>query len=187
MARHETGKAKTLSTAQIRAVLSVLNTTRDVAMFLLSAKAALRAVEIAGLQWRHVRGDVLELTPDITKGGKPRIVPIGRAMRDALDAHRGDAPDHQNVFPNRHTAGRSLSANAVSQWFRHLYVERMGWTGYSSHSGRRTAITQLARSIVTHGGSLRDVQDIAGHSSLKTTQIYIEVSSDAKRRAMDAL
>ena len=187
MARTTTGQAKILSAAQTRAVLAVLNTTRDVAMFLLSAKAALRAVEIAGLQWRHVRGEVLELTSDITKGGKPRTVPAGKQLRDALEALRGDATDDAHVFPNRHTGGRSMSANGVSQWFRHLYVERMGWTGYSSHSGRRTAITQLARTITTHGGSLRDVQDIAGHSNLNTTQIYIEVSSDAKKRAMEAL
>lgn len=156
-------------------------------MFLLSAKGALRAVEIAGLQWRHVRGDCLELTSDITKGGRPRTVPIGKQLRDALEAHRGDASDNDYVFVNRHTAGRCLTANAVAQWFRHLYVERMGWTGYSSHSGRRTAITQLARTITTHGGSLKDVQDIAGHASLSTTQIYIEASSDAKKRAMEAI
>lgn len=156
-------------------------------MFLLSAKAALRAVEIAGLQWRHVRGDCLELTTDITKGGRPRTVPIGKQLRDALAAYRQGAPDDARVFQNRHTGGRSISANAVSQWFRHLYGERMGWSGYSSHSGRRTAITHLARTITTHGGSLKDVQDIAGHTSLKTTQIYIEASSDAKKRAMEAL
>lgn len=187
MGRTTTGQAKVLSASQIRAVLAVLDSPRDSAMFLLSSKAALRAVEIAGLQWRHVRGDVLELTSDITKGGRPRTVPIGRQLQTALAAYRNDAPDEANVFSNRHTAGRSLTANAVAQWFRHLYVERMGWTGYSSHSGRRTAITQLARTITTHGGSLRDVQDIAGHAHLNTTQVYIEVSSDAKKKAMDAL
>lgn len=185
--RRETGKAKTLSAAQIRAVMAVIDTPRDQVMFLLSAKAALRAVEIAGLQWRHVRGDVLELTADITKGGRPRTVPIGKQLQDALAAYRGDAPDDCHVFSNRHTAGKSISPNAVAQWFRHLYTSRMGWTGYSSHSGRRTAITQLARTITTHGGSLRDVQDIAGHANLTTTQIYIEASSDAKKRAMEAI
>lgn len=187
MARTTTGQAKTLTPAQIRAVLAVIDNPRDECMFLLSVKAALRSIEIAGLQWRHVRGTELELTSDITKGGRPRTVPIGTQLRMALEAYRGDAADSDHVFRNRHTGGRNLSPNAVAQWFRHLYGARMGWTGFSSHSGRRTAITHLARTIMLHGGSLRDVQHIAGHSSLTTTQIYIEGSSDAKRRAMEAL
>jgi len=159
-------------------------------MYLLSAKGGLRAVEIANLRWQHVRGDVLELTADVTKGKKPRTVPMGKVLRESLEALKAElgAPaDTDPVFCNRHMKGHPLTANAVSQWFRHLYNTRMGWTGYSSHSGRRTVITQLARMIVQHGGSLKDVQDIAGHSQLTTTQIYIEPSNDAKKKAMEAL
>jgi integrase/recombinase XerD len=48
-------------------------------------------------------------------------------------------------------------------------------------------VTELAKSIVSHGGSLRDVQQLAGHASLATTQRYIEGNSDAKRAAIEAL
>lgn len=157
-------------------------------MFLLSVKAGLRAVEIAGLQWRHVRGEALELTKDITKGGKPRVVHMGKALREALDAHKaaaGEATDADWLFSNQQMRGYGLSPNAVAQWFRYLYVERMGWEGYSSHSGRRTFITNAARKVTTVGGSLRDVQDLAGHASLKTTQVYIDQNEDAKKRLAD--
>jgi len=50
---------------------------------------------------------------------------------------------------------------------------------------RRTFITNAARKISSVGGSLRDVQSLAGHSSLTTTQRYIEVNGDAKRRVVD--
>ena len=67
-----------------------------------------------------------------------------------------------------------------------LYA-RLGLKGASSHSGRRTFVTEAARAIVSHGGSLRDVQQLAGDASLATTQRYIEGNSDAKRAVVEAL
>jgi integrase/recombinase XerD len=46
----------------------------------------------------------------------------------------------------------------------------LGFVGCSSHSGRRTLITNVARKISTVGGSLKDVQQLAGHANLQTTQ-----------------
>jgi integrase len=70
--------------------------------------------------------------------------------------------------------------NKFAGWYRAL-----GFSGASSHSGRRTAITLWARRISTLGGSLRDVQLLAGHSALGTTQRYIEGSDEAKRRVVE--
>ena len=77
-----------------------------------------------------------------------------------------------------------MSAGAVQVWFHRLYQE-LGFSGASSHSGRRTFITRIARKIVEAGGSLRDVQELAGHASLSTTQRYIQGDSAAKRRVVD--
>jgi integrase/recombinase XerD len=66
-------------------------------------------------------------------------------------------------------------------FFARLY-KRMGFQGATSHSGRRTYITRAARKISQAGGSLRDVQLLAGHSQLSTTQRYIEQDGEAQRK-----
>jgi integrase len=59
--------------------------------------------------------------------------------------------------------------------------------GCSSHSGRRTFITRAARLVHKAGGSLRDVQLLAGHRSIQTTQRYIDGDSDAQRRLVSLI
>jgi integrase len=71
-------------------------------------------------------------------------------------------------------------SRAYAIWFLTLYRD-LGFKGASSHSGRRTFITMAAKRCIEGGGSLRDVQQLTGHSSLATTQRYIEGDSDAKR------
>jgi integrase/recombinase XerC len=183
--------AKILTTGDLKMVLAALKNTREMALVLLSLKAGLRAVEIAGLTWGCIREDdsVIELVS--TKGDKPRTVPVNKDLRKALRAYRLESKrtgDDDHVFLARHARpGTPMTANAVAAWFRDLYTRRLGWTGYSSHSGRRTFATRAARKATDAGGSLRDVQDMLGHSSLQTTQRYLEPSSDAKRKLVDTV
>jgi site-specific recombinase XerD len=77
-----------------------------------------------------------------------------------------------------------MSRQAIAVWVHRLYTE-LGLKGASSHSGRRTYITRLAKPVVEAGGSLRDAQQLAGYFSLSTTQRYIEGSFEAKRRVTE--
>jgi integrase/recombinase XerD len=72
--------------------------------------------------------------------------------------------------------------NTFQRWCRHL-----GFVGCSSHSGRRTFITNAARKISTVGGSLRDVQMLAGHTNLRTTQRYIDANPEAQTRVVQQI
>ncbi|WP_262984754.1 site-specific integrase [Sphingomonas daechungensis] len=65
--------------------------------------------------------------------------------------------------------------------------DELGLTGCSSHSGRRTFITGAARAVHRAGGSLRDVQELAGHRALTTTERYIEGDRDAQHRLIKLL
>ena len=70
--------------------------------------------------------------------------------------------------------------NMFAAWF-----DDVGLTGCSSHSGRRTFITSVARKISSVGGSLRDVQMLADHSSLAVTQRYIEGEVEARTKVVE--
>ncbi len=85
------------------------------------------------------------------------------------------------AFPSESVAAFIGMRNSVAHWFKRYYAS-LGFDGCSSHSGRRTFITGAARRVSEAGGSLRDVQQLAGHASLQTTQRYVEGSTDAKRR-----
>ena len=75
---------------------------------------------------------------------------------------------------------------SIVVWFNRAY-RFLGLDGCSSHSGRRTFITQAARLVHTAGGSLRDVQLLAGHASIQTTQRYIDGDSDAQRQLVSLI
>jgi integrase/recombinase XerD len=192
-------QAKILSLKQEAAVLRYMETTRyperNRVMFTLSVKAGMRAKEIASLTWGMVTdasGEVAEeiSLPDAASKGKGgRTIPLNSKLKAALVAlyssrEHNPAP-HQPVICSER--GRSkMSAASVTVWFHRLYND-LGLVGCSSHSGRRTFITRAAKRIVEAGGSLRDIQQLAGHANLGTTQRYIEGNSEAKRKLVNLI
>jgi len=70
--------------------------------------------------------------------------------------------------------------NMFASWF-----EGMCLNGCSSYSGRRTFIINAAKKISSVGGSLRNVQMLAGHSSLAVTQRYIECNGEARVKVVE--
>jgi integrase/recombinase XerC len=189
-------QAKILTDKQVRAVLAELDTRRyplrDRVIFLLSLKSGLRAKEVSSITWAMVTdaegeiADVIALENRASKGkGGGRHIPIHPDLKAALIAlhrDRGDKarPDMPVVHSER---DRGLSAAAVVVWFHRLYAD-LGMVGCSSHSGRRSFITRAARKISEVGGSLRDIQALAGHASLGTTARYIEADAEAQRKVV---
>jgi len=187
-------QAKVLNSKQVDAVLNYINGLRyglrNQVIFLLSVRAGLRAKEIAALKWSMVLGadgeigEFIHLTNNASKGMSGRIIPINRQLKAALLElfRQGEIDPTGHVIRTErsdHTSAQAV-VNLFQSWYRDL-----GLVGCSSHSGRRTFITNAARKISTVGGSLRDVQHLAGHSSLQTTQRYIEGDSEARKRVVD--
>jgi integrase/recombinase XerD len=164
-------QAKTLSKGQVEAVLAYLaktrRPTRNRLIFLLSVKAGLRAKEMAHLTWwmtNDSQGEVgraMCLLDSASKGNSGRMIPLSDEVREAIIVYRNEVKSvvGKYVISTERSLQTSPQAivNMFQRWYRHL-----GFVGYSSHSGRRTFITNAARKISTVGGSLRDVQMLAG-------------------------
>jgi integrase/recombinase XerD len=190
-----TKQSKVLNRNQISVVRSFLkdrrNALRNDTIFLLSFKAGLRAKEIANLRWIHVvksdgsLDDTLRLPNIASKGRSGREIPLHREIVENLEKLREERGSRFNVedYVIRTVRSTRTSPQVIVNFFQNLYGT-LGLVGCSSHSGRRTFITECARKISSVGGSLRDVQVLAGHSSLQTTQRYIEGSSESKRRVI---
>ncbi|WP_282058867.1 tyrosine-type recombinase/integrase [Lentibacter algarum] len=192
-------QAKILTNKQVEAVYQYLGTMRNglrnQVIFLLSVKAGLRAKEIAALKWSMVTnadGDIgveIHLTDAASKGRGGRVIPLNRHLREKLTELFEEECD-QNDFDisSSHVIRTERAQKTTSQAIVNMFVlwyADIGLTGCSSHSGRRTFITNAARKISSVGGSLRDVQALAGHSSLAVTQRYIEGDGEARVKVVE--
>jgi integrase len=187
-------QAKVLSEQEVEDLLFFVKTTRNPdrnrVIVLLSIKGGLRACEIANLTWEMVvepTGNVsshIELRDHAAKMGSGRTVPMNALLRDALVSWRARTSGNGPVIASER--GGKMTPLSIVIWFARAY-EALGLDGCSSHSGRRTFVTRAARVVHRAGGSLRDVQLLAGHRSIQTTQRYIDGDSDAQRRLISLI
>lgn len=188
-------QAKTISPGTLRRMLAYAGRTRsperDRVMILLSLRAGLRACEIARLEWSMVRdargqiADPLEIRSSIAKKGGGRRVPLHPQLKKALnELYLAEGAFGGFVIRSAH--GGAMQPNSIVNWFVVMF-RALGVEGCSSHSGRRTFITNAARQLHKVGASLRDVQLLAGHRSIETTQGYIDGDSQAQRRLVSLL
>lgn len=159
------------------------------AIVLLSLKAGMRAGEIANLTWDMIitpSGDInsaIELRDSAAKKRSGRLIPV---HPDLHHAFRALSPLDRFGPVIRSERGGPMQATSIVAWFARAYAAT-GLKGCSSHSGRRTFITQAARKIHLAGGSLRDVQLLVGHRSLQTTERYIDGDTEIQRRLVEML
>src|SRR4029077_15683464 len=110
--------------------------------------------------------EFLSIHDTIAKKGSGRRIPLHRDLRQALQDLSGPQPPVGPVV--RSARGAAMRPNSIVNWFVALFAD-LGLQGCSSHSGRRTFITTVARNVHRAGCSLRDVQLLAGHRSIETT------------------
>lgn len=194
-------QAKTLNPTQIKKISEFLLTNRyglrDQTIFYFSVKCGLRAKEISHLKWSMVMesdgsiSNYLHLPNSSSKGRSGRIVPLHKDLKNNLVKMVEEYKNFKDFDPVassiiRTERSKSTTSQSIVNMFQRWYV-RLGLVGCSSHSGRRTFITETSKKISTVGGSLRDIQMMVGHSSLQTTQRYIESDRECQRRVVNLL
>ena len=186
-------QAKTLTPQELRRVLDYISTrphaTRNRAVLLLMYYAGLRVGEAASLRVADVvdaQGQVLPefvLRADQTKGGHARTVFVSEKLRKELTAYLAATPSlkpKHKLFYSQKVGSDGFTANTLAQHFHYLY-KRAGVVGASSHSTRRTFITNLA----AHGVGVRVIMGLSGHRALSSVQCYIDCNDDQKRKAVE--
>ncbi len=188
-------QAKTLTAQELRKVLDYVATRphahRNRMALLLTFYAGLRSKEVASLRY----GDVMDvegkvkseiyLTAEQTKGGKTGTVFVSEKLRKELQTYIALTPCTSTQDKLIYTQKRGVhgfTANTLTQHFHYLY-KRAGIAGASSHSGRRTFITNLA----DKGVGVRVLMSLARHANISTTQAYIDVNEAMQRRAVELL
>lgn len=186
-------KAKTLNQQELRKVLDYIATrkhaARNKAMLMTTFLSGMRVGEICSLRFKDVLdadGSIrneIRLTPEMTKGDYARVVFVNDKLRKELAqyvAHFKSSKLDDKLFYSQKKGSDGFNANTLTQHFHFLY-KRAGVDGASSHSGRRTFITNLA----SKGVSVRVLMNLAGHRSIATTQAYIDINDNMLRSAVE--
>lgn len=184
--------AKSLTPTEIQQVLDYIsnkpNAERNRCLFLMSVMAGLRVSELAGLTIGDIRNADSSIKAEVylaahrVKHAHARTVFISSRLQTELSdyiAARKWLDDTQPLFSIHHSPRKAFSVNTLTQHFFWLY-KRAGINA-SSHSGRKTFLTSLA----SQGVSVFVLSSLAGHKSIATTQRYITVNDDMKRRAVE--
>ena len=176
------GKAKILTPDEIEDLFTIgFQSERDRALFGICLYAGCRISEALALRWSDVEGGQITLRKSTTKGGThSRQMDIHPKLATLLEAYRPKCSRPQ-MFPGRHGRGR------LSRGGAHLVLEqachRCGIVGCSTHSFRRTALTEMSNA----GIPLRHIQEISGHKSLAVLQEYLAVRPSDVKAAIAAL
>ncbi|HKA92687.1 MAG TPA: tyrosine recombinase, partial [Acidimicrobiia bacterium] len=189
------GIPKALTEAEVEALLGAVvgdtaGALRDRAILETLYGTGIRISELVGLDRRDL--DLDGLVRVLGKGSKERIVPVGRSARDALGAYLAHGRP-QLVRPRRTTGGdgeavvlnvRGGRLSRQSCWkIVRAAGERAGLTGrLSPHVLRHSCATHM----LERGADIRVVQELLGHASISTTQVYTKVSPERLRAVYEA-
>ena len=174
------GQAKILTSSELRRLFTEgFTSPRDRALFGICLFTGCRVSEALALQTTDIKGDTLTFRKNTTKGKlRTRVVDIQPGLAQLLDDYH---PKPGPLFPGGRP--RTVLTRFMADKLLKAACDRIGLVGVSTHSFRRTALTQMANA----GIPLRHIQEISGHNDLGTLQRYLEVTPEQRRLAVAAI
>ena len=187
-------QARALNTAEMEQVLAHVNAGRHAhrnrCFILLTHLAGMRVGEVASLRWvdvltadGHIKEEI-RLLPEMTKGKHARTVFVSTRLREELqryaDIYRRSATLECPLFYSQKDARKGFTANSLTQTIAKLY-RGAGLDGATSHSGRRSFLTNLANK----GTAIHLLRTLAGHRSISTTATYLYSSPTQLKAAVE--
>jgi len=145
---------------------------RDALLVSLALKSGLRRAELANLATKDIHEDFLVVRAG--KGQKDRVVPLVSEIATKLhDFTKGMKPD-DNVF--------NLKATSIGNKIRR-FAKKAGLKDFHTHSMRH----KFATDLLNRGANIKQVQELLGHARLDTTQVYLAVTGQGLRDAVNLL
>jgi integrase/recombinase XerD len=175
------GQGKILTQDELKRLFTEgLLTPRDRALFGICLFTGCRVSEALALKKTDIKSGTITFRKCTTKGKyKTRIVDIPPALSAILADYQ---PKIGVMFPGMRGVTERLTRFMADKILRDA-CKRIGVEGVSTHSFRRTALTQMSNA----GIPLRTIQEISGHSDLGTLQRYLEVTPEQKRKAVSVI
>lgn len=186
------GRAKILTQAEIELLFKegfTVNPLRDRALFAVMLYTACRVNEAVNLLVRDVYNPQKIVRPIVlfrkanTKGKlATRSIPVIQELRHWLSQY--PLPHYQSyLFPGQSRQNRKYLHPDSASWILREACKKVGIEGVSTHSFRRTALTQMSNA----GIPLRIIQEISGHRTLDELYKYLEVKEEQVLGAVNSL
>ena len=145
---------------------------RDKLLVQLDVKTGLRRAEIANLEARDVHAEFIVVRNG--KGGKDRVIPLAPSIAQKLNQFVKGMEPNEKVF--------KLMAPSISMKIKN-FARKAGFEDFHAHSMRH----KFATDLLERGADLKVVQELLGHENLSTTQVYLAVTSERMREAVNLL
>lgn len=158
------------------------NEKRDTCIITLFLNCGLRLSELVAINFKDIKGDVLNV---IGKGDKERSIYLNESCRKALKEYIAvrpkDVKDHEALFISER--GTRIGKRTVEMMVKkYITLAGLDPKKYSPHKLRHTAATLMHK----YGGvDIRSLQQILGHESVSTTEIYTHVDNEQVKEALE--
>jgi integrase len=174
---------------EIKLILDTIDNVKIKHLTLIALFTGCRVEELLNLQWSDINFIEKIITirnkdTFVTKTGKMRYIPISNNLMEILNSIK---PENTESCSDHFVIGKfynvKISRNYVAKVFK-AHLRKLGFPErYHFHCLRHTFITQLARK----GVNVYDIKQLAGHSCIQTTELYMHSITDDLRKAVDLL